>query len=485
VGRDRIAVALEARGIAKRFAGVQALAGAEIDIRVGEVHGLVGANGSGKSTLVKVLSGYHAPAQGGRVSVRGRGIRLPFTPGDARALGLRFVHQNLGLIPSLSVAENVCLDELATARRRWISGHRLRQRAAEALARLGLDIDPGQRVSSLTPLEAALVAIARAAREQPAVLVLDEPTGFLPAAERERLYELVGQAAAGASGVLLVSHDLDEVLRVADRVTVLRDGRTVATLDAGATTTGELAALMAGRGPGTLRHRRPAEKPHGGEVVFVEGLRGPVVRDLSLRIPRGEVVGLTGLAGSGFDEVTYLLFGARRARAGRLHLGRDFDLTAMTPARALDAGIGLLPATPEHLRAAGSLTLADNVMLPRLDRYSRGYGLGLDGRRLRADARSLLVEHGVTPADPRVPFATLSGGNQQKALLGKWLGLEPALLLLDEPLRGVDVHGRLELSAQIRALAARGTAVLCASFEPDLLADLCDRFIAVPGGQPA
>jgi ribose transport system ATP-binding protein len=284
--------------------------------------------------------------------------------------------------------------------------------------------------------------------------------------------------------VLLVSHDLDEVLRVAGRVTVLREGRTVATLDARATTADELAALMAGRAAGGPPHRRPAEAQRGG-VISVEGLSGQVVEDLTLRVGRGEVVGLTGLAGSGFDEVPYLLFGARRARAGRLSLGRDLDLTAMTPARALRAGIGLLPAARERDGAVGSLTLADNLMLPRLGRYSRRYGLGLDGRALTADARSLLLAHGVTPADPHAPFGTLSGGNQQKALLAKWLGLESALLLLDEPLRGVDVRGRGELAAQIRALAARGTAVLCASFEPELLGDLCDRVIAFQGGRPA
>jgi ribose transport system ATP-binding protein len=484
VGRDPLAVALEARGISKRFTGVQALADAELDIRSGEVHGLVGANGSGKSTLVKVLSGYHAPAPGGRLSVGGRSARLPLQPGDARALGMSFVHQDLGLIPSLSVAENVCLDELATARRRWISRRRLHERAAEALARLKLDIDPGRRVDALTPLEAALVAVARAASEQPAVLVLDEPTGFLPAREQQRVHELVREAAAGGSGVLLVSHDLGEVLRVANRVTVLRDGRTVATLDAAAATTGELAALIAGRGSGGPAHRRPGPAPRGDDVA-IERLSGQVVRELTLRLSGGEVVGLTGLAGSGYDEVPYLLFGARRARAGRLHLGRSHDLTAMTPARAIRAGIGLLPAGRERDGAVGSLTVADNLMLPRLARYSRRYGLGLDGRRLAADARSLLLAHGVAPADPRARFATLSGGNQQRALVAKWLGVEPALLLLDEPLRGVDVNGRVQLSAEIRALAARGTAVLCASVEADLLDELCDRVIAFRDGQPA
>ena len=339
-------------------------------------------------------------------------------------------------------------------------------------------------MDALTPLEAALVAIARAASEQPAVLVLDEPTGFLPAREQQRVHELVREAAAGGSGVLLVSHDLGEVLRVANRVTVLRDGRTVATLDAAATTTGELAALIAGRGSGGPGHRRPGLAPRGDDVA-VERLSGRVVRELTLRVSGGEVVGLTGLAGSGYDEVPYLLFGARRARAGRLHLGRSYDLTAMTPARAIRAGIGLLPAGRERDGAVGSLTVADNLMLPRLARYSRRYGLGLDGRRLAADARSLLLAHGVAPADPRARFATLSGGNQQRALVAKWLGVEPALLLLDEPLRGVDVNGRAQLSAEIRALAARGTAVLCASVEPDLLGELCDRVIAFRDGQPA
>jgi ribose transport system ATP-binding protein len=481
VGTNRVAPALEAREISKRFGGARALASVAITVERGEVHGLVGANGSGKSTLVKVLAGYHAPAPGGRLTVGGRRARLPLRPGDARALGLRFVHQELGLISSLSVVENVRLDELSAARWRWISWRREREQARATLARLWVDVDLRARVEELSPLERALLAIARAARETPAVLVLDEPTGFLPRAERERLHDLVRRVARAGSGVLLVSHELAEVRKLAGRVTVLRDGRAVATVDASVVDDRELAALVSG----AAQPNRPVSargSPIGG-VFSVAGLCGRILRDVSLELRRGEVVGLTGLASSGFDELPYLLFGARRAHAGRLTLDGEHDLTTMTPARAVRVGIGLLPAAREREGAAGALPIADNVLLPMLRRYAGAFGLGLDRRRLMADAAGLLLEHDVMPGDPRAPFGTLSGGNQQKALVAKWLGTHPVLLMLDEPLRGVDVRSRGELIQRIRAVAARGAAVVCASAEREQLSELCDRVLVFSNGR--
>ncbi|MGH2715667.1 MAG: ATP-binding cassette domain-containing protein, partial [Thermoleophilaceae bacterium] len=327
------------------------------------------------------------------------------------------------------------------------------------------------------------LAIARAATGTPVALVLDEPTGFLPELERRRVHDVVRDIAGAGAGVLLISHNLAEVRDLARRVTVLRDGRCVATVEAAATGVPELAALVTGRAmPGSPPRVREAAAGRGG-AISVSGLSGGVLRGVSLDLRRGEVLGLTGLAGSGYDELPYLLFGARRAAAGRLALGAGHDLTSMTPARAIRAGIALVPSSREKDGAAGSLSLGDNVLLPRLDRYAGVLGLRLDRRRFAADAGSLLQAHGVAPSDPRTPFASLSGGNQQRALVAKWLETDPVLLLLDEPLRGVDAGARGELVGRIRALAGRGAAVVCSSADRDGLDELCDRVLTVSNGR--
>ncbi|MGH2822545.1 MAG: ATP-binding cassette domain-containing protein, partial [Thermoleophilaceae bacterium] len=327
------------------------------------------------------------------------------------------------------------------------------------------------------------LAIARAATGTPVALVLDEPTGFLPELERRRVHDVARDIAGAGAGVLLISHNLAEVRDLARRVTVLRDGRCVATVEAAATGVPELAALVTGRAmPGSPPRVREAAAGRGG-AISVSGLSGGVLRGVSLDLRRGEVLGLTGLAGSGYDELPYLLFGARRAAAGRLALGAGHDLTSMTPARAIRAGIALVPSSREKDGAAGSLSLGDNVLLPRLDRYAGVLGLRLDRRRFAADAGSLLQAHGVAPSDPRTPFASLSGGNQQRALVAKWLETDPVLLLLDEPLRGVDAGAGGELVGRIRALAGRGAAVVCSSADRDGLDELCDRVLTVSNGR--
>ena len=478
MGRDEVAAALEARRISKSFGGTRALERVGIVVERGELHGLVGANGSGKSTLVRVLAGYHAPAPGGSLTVAGRAVDLPLPPGRPRELGLRFVHQDLGLIPSLSAVENLRLDELAAARRRWISWSRERARARASFARFGVEIDPRAPVEQLTPVERALLAIVRAAEDAPTVLVLDEPTAYLPGPERRRVHALLREIAGRGAGVLLVSHDLNEVRELTDRVTVLREGRNAGTLDAGAAEPRELAELMVGVG----FESRPRSPARGRDTVSIVGLTGETVRDLSLKVRRGEVLGLTGLTGSGFDEPPYLLFGARRARGGNLATSEgEHDLTEMTPLRAIEAGIALLPADRARDGAVGSLGVGDNVVLPVLDRYRRA--LGLDRGRLVRDAAALLRDHGVSPDEPGAAFEALSGGNQQKALVAKWLQTAPSLLLLDEPLRGVDVGARRQLVERIRGLAALGAAVLCASADGEQLDELCDRVLVLEDGK--
>jgi ribose transport system ATP-binding protein len=486
VGLDPLAPALEARHISKSFGGTRALAAAGIELRRGEVHGLLGQNGSGKSTLIRILAGFHAPDPGAELKVGGRPVPLPLSPGRAPELGLRFVHQDLGLIPSLSVLENLLLDELATARWRHLSWRRERERARRSLAGLGVDIDPRATVASLTPLARAQLAILRAVEAMPDVLVLDEPTAFLPGSEREQLYALMRGIAAGGRSVLLVSHDLGEVSEVADRVTVLRDGSVVRTAEAASIGEAELVELVVGRrlepldGRSASPRRAPAPVAIP-EAVRIVGLRGGVVRDVSIELHAWETVGLAGLVGSGFDEVPYLLFGVGARRAGRMTLGGgELDLAAMTPQRALDAGIALLPADRARDGAVGSLAIEANVTLPVLDRYTGARGL--DRRRLLRDAAALLEENRITPSEPRAAFEVLSGGNQQRTLLAKWLQTGAPLLLLDEPTRGVDVGARHAIAAAIRALAERGMVILCASTDHELLAAICGRVLIFSGG---
>lgn len=476
--------ALAARRISKRFGATRALDGASVTIAPGEIHGLLGANGSGKSTLIKVLAGVHAPDPGGELEIRGRPVTLPLAPAETHALGLAFVHQELALVPELSVTENLRLGELARRRGWFLSRRHEHEHAERALARGGLELDPRRPVGELEPPARAMIAVIRAVedlRGRSGVLVLDEPSVFLPQPENQRLFHLARGVVAGGGSVLFVSHDLNEVAGVADRVTVLRDGRALATVDPRSTDRAALVELIVGRGS------EPAEKPALADRIAarVTGLHGKLVRDAALEIRAGEILGLTGLAGSGFGEVPYLLFGATPGR-GRLELGgATLEVERLTPTRAVKAGIALVPADRARDGGIDELSAADNITVAALGRYARRHGLGLDLGRLRADARRLLAAHHVLPPDPDLAFGALSGGNQQKAMLAKWLHTGAALLLLDEPVQGVDVGARREIVALMRRAVADGGAAICASSDHDQLAETCDRVLVFSAGAVA
>jgi ribose transport system ATP-binding protein len=493
VGRVGVGRALEARHISKSFGGTRALDDVAITVARGEVHGLVGENGSGKSTLIKILAGYHAPQRGGLLEIAGRAVTLPLRPGQARQLGLGFVHQELGLIPSLSVVENLRLEELVTARRRRISWARERREANETFARFGVKLDPRARVRDLRAAERAQLATMRALvgieevhqghDAGASTLVLDETSGYLSGPERERFLALVRAMSADGFSVLLVSHDLAEARSLGDTVTVLRDGRnagTVAAKKLGATELVELVIGQRPRPPHTCRHARVPVSHERGDRVRLSDLIGDEVRGVSLELRRGEIVGLAGPPASGHEEVPYLLFGARRARAGVLTLDVAYKLREMTPHRALAAGVVLVPGDRRAGGVVNSLSVEANVTLPVLDREAhRGR---LRRRRLLESARRVLIDFGVRQADPRLHAGALSGGNQQKLLLAKWLQLDPTLLLLHEPTRGADVGARAEISTILRRLADAGAAVMCASGDHEELALICDRVLIFRGG---
>ncbi len=478
--------ALSITGLSKRFGGALALEDVALQVRRGEVHGLLGSNGSGKSTLIKVLAGFHAPEPGAEVRLYGRLAPLPIPGAQVRALGLAFVHQNLGLIGSLSVTENLRLGVLATGQAWRIDWGREHDRAAAVFAGYGLALDPRSEVARLSPVQQALLAIVRAVEDlkaasgEPGVLVLDEPTPFLPAAGVEQLFGLVRACVRDGASVVFVSHDIDEVRQITDRATILRDGRVIDTVVTGQTSHEGFVQRIVGRSMkayGGALKSRPA-----GVAVAVEALSGTGVGPVALRLARGEIVGLTGLIGSGYDAVPALLYGARRASAGRIMLdGHWRPLSRMEPPAALAQGIVYLPADRLGAAGIGSLPVADNLGLPVLDRLRRR--LGLFARDIAAHALQLGAAAGVRPNAPEMPLSALSGGNAQKALLAKWLQLEPRLLLLDEPTQGVDVGARQDIWDALDRAAAGGASIVIGSTDYEQLALLCHRVLVFSRGQ--
>jgi ribose transport system ATP-binding protein len=459
-----------------------------LSVARGEVHGLLGQNGSGKSTLIKILAGFHEPDAGAGLRIGGQAVGLPLGPGAFRRHRISFVHQNLGLMPALTVLENLLIGQLASQPRLWISWDEERRRAHDLFARYRLDMDPNMPVSRLSPVKRALLAIVRAVEEiggatasAGGLLVLDEPTPFLPRRDVEQLFTLVRSIVAAGNSVIFVSHDVDEVVEITDRATVLRDGKVVGTLVTRGSSKHDFIELIVGRRLETVASR-PSDFSATMPEVMIEGLTGGTLQDVRIGAHRGEVVGLTGLIGSGFDEVPYLVYGATQAVAGVLRLGSErSDLSRASPAVSVRHGTVLVPGDRQNAGAIGALSVADNLTMPVLGmRFSRW---ALNRRRMVEHAGRLAAAFDVVPRDPLRRFAQLSGGNQQKVLLGKWMQVAPKLILLDEPTQGVDVGARQRVFEAIRKAAADGATVLCASSDYEQLATICDRVLIFARGR--
>ena len=498
--------ALSITGLTKRFGATLALDEAALTVRAGTVHALLGGNGSGKSTTVKVLAGVHH-ADAGRLRIGAVDHDLSrFGPSEARVAGLRFVHQDLGLFDGLSVAENIAFgtDFPTTGGRvRWGS---LRRWVEALLHDHELDIDPSTPINALRPADRTMVAIARAlAGDRPVtpgtsgtdtctdtaagpgpVLVLDEPTASLGQHESALLLRRIQRHAKRGQTVLMVSHRMAEVLSVADDFTVFRDGRTVETLVDASPTEDELVALMAGRAVDSLRPSHPATSDRSHHLVGaaprlqVTGLAGGPLRGVDLTAYRGEVVGVAGLVGSGRSTLLRLLFGCDRPTAGAVALDGEAHRPAQVAA-AMAAGVALVPEDRGRDAAFADLAVVDNLSMTSLGSYWTP--LGMDRGRERSTARRLIGEFAVRTSGPDAPFSSMSGGNQQKVVLARWLQREPRLLLLDEPTQGVDVMSRVDIYRLVREVAARGTTVLVASSDASELLALCDRIVVLREGR--
>jgi ribose transport system ATP-binding protein len=510
--------AVELRNISKVFGSNRALDGVDLRIGSGEVVGLLGQNGSGKSTLVKIMSGVYDPEPGGRMLVGGGEVPLPLPPGQASEIGLSFVYQNLALAPGLTVLENLTLGQRITAGGwrpiNWLSEHRT---ARAVLDRYQVRLDLDQKTGELAPVDQARLAIVRAAEDlrryrarsggSHSVLILDEPTVFLPEEEIDRLFDLIRTVVAEGAAVLFISHDLAAVQAITERVVVLRDGRVVAEevtadideealvdLIVGASASARQAAVDTSNVVALVEDERAAEltreamqsvgdAPGQGESFTVEHLVDERLHDVSFEIGAGEILGVAGLIGSGAEELPYLLFGARQAISGSLRLGAErLNVGKLTPQRSVRERIALVPADRTVQGLSQGLTLWENItMLVEDEHYRNGIFRRGELERLARDAIDQFL---IRPPLAYSMMGTFSGGNQQKALMAKWLIARPRLLLLHEPTQGVDVGARRDIYRFVKAAATLNQmAVLWVTTEFGELAEVCDRVIVLTQGR--
>jgi ribose transport system ATP-binding protein len=473
-------------GVSKTFGGRPVLRSVDLTIGRGEVHGLLGANGSGKSTLIKILAGYHHPDPGAKILVDGREVAFPLKPTDG--LAMSFVHQDLAIVDDATITENLRLGRYETGFGWRVSWSEERRKVAESLRRFGIDASPDTLAGELRPLERALVAILRALEDLDAheggILVLDEPTAYLPRDGVGRLFDAVRDVAERGFGVLFVSHRLDEVQALTNYVSVLRDGALVSSTDTARMTEKDMVNAIVGFELDEL-YPEPVERDVREQVLRVDSLDGRIASAVGFELRRGEIIGLTGLAGMGWEEVPYLLFGAETARRGTVQFGAAPAVAAssLTPQRAIAHGVALLPADRRRDSGLGDGSATENLTLPTLARH-------FIGGRLRANherryATETMRDYQVSPLAPSAPLSTFSGGNQQKVLLAKWLETAPQVLILHEPTQGVDVGARKNIFERIQQATTEGAAVIIATAEYEDLSHLCDRVLIFRHGRIA
>jgi ribose transport system ATP-binding protein len=467
---------LEVRGLTKEYPGVRALKGVDFEVRAGEVHCLLGPNGAGKSTLIKCVSGVVEPTAG-EILLNGEPLRVG-DPAASLERGVATIYQELDLVEDLTVAESVYLAH-EPRRGPFLDLDRMRRDAAELLARLGHEgISPRAKIGALRPAAQQVVSIARALSRDVRLLIMDEPSAILDEGEVETLFDVVRRLTADGVAVVYISHRLEEIRRIGDRVTVLSDGKTVATGIAASTPTDRLVELMVGSAVEQLYPARPSAP--GDVALSVRGLRRlPEVRSASFEVRAGEVVGLGGLVGSGRSELLHLIYGLERPDAGEVWV-EGKRLPPGRPGAAIAAGLGF---APEDRKSQGLLldwSQTKNVSLADLGRFKRGL---LDVRAERAAVREQLQALKTVPDDGERIVRELSGGNQQKVVLARWLLHHCRVLLLDEPTRGVDVATKAQLYRVIVDLAGKGVAVLVVSSELGELVGICNRILVMREGE--
>jgi len=469
--------ALRLEGIVKTFPGVRALDGVSLEVRPGEVHALLGENGAGKSTLMKVLAGMHQPNEG-RIFIEEEPVVLP-TPLAAKARGVVLIHQELSLAEEMTAAENIYLGELPRKSFGRVDWKTLHAKAGEILERLNCDFGPETRVGSLSIAKRQMVEIARALTVDAKAVVFDEPTASLTDAEKVVLFDVIRDLRARGVGIVYISHRMEEIFTISDRLSVLRDGQYRGTLVTAETNEEEVTHLMIGR---NLDYSRNVEAPDLGRVALeVEGLScGTLFRDVSFRVHEGEVVGFYGLVGAGRTEIAQTLFGLRVPTAGTIRLAGE-EVRLSGPADAIERGISLVPESRKEEGLVLGMNCRDNITLPQLGDLTAGPFVS-DGAEL-AIYEQYRDRLDIKAPSWRTPVRNLSGGNQQKIVMAKWLAMKPRVLIVDEPTRGIDVGSKSEIHKLVRELAHSGYAVIVVSSEMPEVLHVADRIIAMYQGR--
>ena len=472
-------ILLQMTDLCKTFPGVKALDGANLTVKAGTVHALMGENGAGKSTLMKCLFGIYTKDRG---EIRLRGRRVEFRSSkEALEQGVAMVHQELNQALKRTVADNLWLGRYPT-RFGTVNEGKMKKDTVALFQRLGLSADPGAIMEKLSVSRRQMVEIAKAVSYDASVIVFDEPTSSLTEAEAEQLFRIIEKLKGEGRGIIYISHKMEEILRISDEVTVMRDGKTVATHPAGEMTVDRIICLMVGR---DLTHRFPPKKHTPGEVrLEVRDLSGRYshLRDVSFSLRRGEILGIAGLDGSGRTELLETLFGLSVKEKGQLILD-GAPIENSSPRRAIRNGFALLT---EERRATGIFperSIRENAVISHLSSYRSPFGLR--EKRMNADTDGIIQSLRVKTPSRKTPIRTLSGGNQQKVILGRWLLTEPEILLLDEPTRGIDVGAKYEIYKIILDLAEKGRSVLVVSGEMPELLGLCDRIMVLSSGRVA
>ncbi len=468
---------VEMAHVSKSFPGVKALDDVSLNLKAGEVMALLGENGAGKSTLMKILGGVHEP-DAGVVKLFGREAGH-LTPARALALGVAMIHQELNMCAQLSVAENIFLGR-EIRRGAFLSDREMRDRSREALERLNLDIDPDTIVGDIPVSKQQMVEIAKALSVDARVLIMDEPTSALTAGEIEDLFAIIRKLRAEGRGIIYISHRLDELQHIVDRVTIMRDGRRVAETNYADTTLSQIIAHMVGR---EIVEKFPrVDRPRGRELLRVERLNaGRMVRDVSFSLHEGEIVGFAGLMGAGRTEITRAIFGVDAKESGEITLdGHPVKITR--PSDAIRAGLVLVPEDRKKDGLCTRLPVRDNIALPNLDLLCGPSGV-VNVRREDAMVDKAVEDLSIKLASPEMNAENLSGGNQQKVVVAKWLARDSRVVIFDEPTRGIDVAAKVEIYHLMNALKMKGIGVMFVSSEMPELLGMADRIVVVCEGR--
>lgn len=467
------------RGISKSFYGVPVLTDVDLEIRKGEVHALAGGNGAGKSTLMKILQGVYTK-DAGEIAINGTPVEIDTIHG-AKAAGIGMVFQEFSLVPSLTVAQNIYLTVEPTGKAGLIRDREARHMAAKVFSDMAVEVNPAATVASLSTAYWQLTEIAKALAQDAKVLIMDEPTASLARHEVEALFELIGRLKARGISIIYISHRMDEVYRIADRITILRDGKRLFTEPLVEVTPEQIVEGIVGRQVHGAMDYKEREASTGGDVILeADGLRaGQRLNGASFKLRSGEIIGLAGLMGSGRTELARCLFGIDRPDSGEIRV-RGERIDVADPRAAIAARIALIPEDRRDQGLVLEHSVRENILLPLLDQIT--HGPLLEARAGKRLARSLIERFSVKVADPAKPVRSLSGGNQQKVVIAKWLGTDPEILIMDEPTAGVDIGTKSEIVSIIRDLADAGRGVIVISSEyPELLA-VSDRILVMRDG---